>query len=741
MRNKLVLIFISFCLSLCCWQASYGQKVNQDSLAHARQAAIDANRAAQKHTQDSARAVRQHILDSTTAARKRASDSLAAIRKYRSSKHYQDSVAKARKAMVKNGPTANTVDKSARKKTTDSLNAIRKYKESKHYKDSVARARQQKLDETKAMQKARLDSLKAARKKISDSTLAERNERTDSLRKVQKERSDKLAAIRKYRESKRYKDSVAIMRQTRMDSIRLARKEFSDSLIAVRKANSDKMKADRKHFTDSVTAVRKKSLDSMKAVRKVHTDSLAKVKAKRDKELKEKQKNNENKLDLALKIKIEKKHKAWSNESMLKKRWGIPRREIQNTFTRYNYYFNADKKMDEALVNMQRVRKENYDSLIALFPFNPDRDSASIAQDMDSIIHKVSVGIQIHDPRTKWGDDLYLLLGEAYYYKGDYQNAITAFRYTISIYEQNRKKPKESKKGDGPSILEEDKKSFLDFLKHQSVHNEAILWLARTFTQVNETGNAESVLDLVESDPNFPKDLVGQLAVEKAYVKLKQGDYKAAGTELSIASNDNNLPNLTRQRAAYLAGQINEMRNGDSAAIENYKQVLDLHPKIEMDFYARKHMALAIIESGAKQDEIVSSMKGLLKDGKYAPYYEQIYYILGLLALKSNNDAEAITYLTKGIKAPKATKKQKAISFAHLGTLYYNAEDYIAAKHAYDSAVAYSKYVSGDEEVNLAMRRSPVLGDVTGPVTTIRTQDSLLALASLSDKRTKSSGK
>ncbi|OJW84612.1 MAG: hypothetical protein BGO69_07775 [Bacteroidetes bacterium 46-16] len=697
MRNKLVLVLIFSFLSIFATQPVWAQKANADSAARARKAALEALHAAQKHTQDSIRAARQHRIDSMTAARKKVTDSLAAIRKYRNSKHY---------------------------------------------KDSVAKFRQHRLDSIKEVRQSRLDSIKTARQHVIDSVRAERKERTDSIKAVQKARAEKLAAKRKYRESKRYKDSVAVLRQTRLDSIRAVRKAYSDSMIAARKAISDSIRDARKQYTDSITAVRKKALDSMKAIRQARTDSLAKVKEKKEKARKVKEKEKQQKLDLALKLKIEKKHKAWSNESMLKKRWGVPRRQIQNTFTRYNYYFNANKKMDEALLNMQRINKENYDSLIALFPFNPDRDSSAIAPDMDSIIHKVSVGIQIHDPRTKWGDDLYMLLGEAYYYKGDYQNAIIAFRYTVSIYEQNKKKEKEHKsnKGEGPSILEEDKKSMLDFLKHQSVHNEAILWLARTFTQINETGNAESVLDLVEADPNFPESLKGRLALEKANIKLKEGNYKAASGQLTVASQDAELSNMLRQRCAFLAGQIYQSRHEDSAAIASYQQVLDLHPKIEMDFYTRKHMADCImsIGDGKQQGEVVSSMKHLLKDGKYAPYYDQVYYLLGMFSLKTGNADEAITYLDKGIKSPKATKKQKAISYAHLGSIYYNKEDYIAAKAAYDSAGAYSKYVQDDKEVDLALRRSPVLGDVAGPVMTIHVQDSLLALAALDEREQRS---
>src|SRR5690606_22403692 len=133
-----------------------------------------------------------------------------------------------------------------------------------------------------------------------------------------------------------------------------------------------------------------------------------------------------------------------------KKRWTAPRKVLQNTFTRYNYYFNANLKMKEAEENMRRVKRDNFDMLITLFSFNPDVDSAKLKSDMDTIIQKTSMGIQLHDPRGKWQDDLYMIMGQAYYYKGDYENAANAFKFVIHEAEKARKeklkKDKDAKK-------------------------------------------------------------------------------------------------------------------------------------------------------------------------------------------------------------------------------------------------------------------------------------------------------
>ncbi len=705
-RNILV-CFLILLTALLSGTTLYAQKKDKgktvNPVLEARQRAIDSAREAQVHYYDSLRAARQAYTDSLKEVRQHRTDSLAAIRKYRSSKHYKDSVTAVRQARV------------------DSIRAVRT---------------------------AYFDSIRAARKHVIDSTIAARRKVVDSIRAIQKHRADSLAVIRKYRSSKRYKDSVAVVRKERLDSIKAVRQAFNDSLAAARKAYNDSLAAERKAKLDSMMAVRKAFVDSLKEVRKARTDSLAKIKEKREKAQKDRLKNREEKMKLALEMKIKKKREAWSNEKMLKKRWSPPRKAIQNTFTRYNYYYNSELKMEEAMENMRRVSKDNYDSMLALFPFDPDRDSALIAPDMDSIIQKTSIGVQLHDPRTKWGDDLYLLMGQAYYYKGDYDNASTTFKYIVGMYDRAKKKASRSRrsysssrdrnKKTSSSVMEADKNSFFDFLKHRSVHNESLLWLARTFTEWHKEGEAESVLDLLETDPNLPENMRGRLALEKAYVNLSQNDLKAATENLQVVAADKEQPGWIRQRAAFINGQILYNRGDYNGSASSYAQVIDLHPQIDMDFYARKNMAYSLMMGGQDQDEAVASLRRILKDGKYVPYYEQVYYVIGKLSANTGKTDEAISYLNKSIHAPRATKRQKALSFAALGNVYYGLHQYDLAKLSYDSAAMLATAVPDDTSVNLAVRRAVVLDYVTRPAGVIHAQDSLLNLAAMSDREQRS---
>jgi len=634
--------------------------------------------------------------------------------------------------------------KETRQERSDSILAVRKYRESKEYKDSVKEAREEKLAAIHEAQQARLDSMRQFRQHITDSTRQVRDKAMLALKKIQQHRSDSLNKIKVYRNSRRYTDSVSIARKNRLDSLHDIRQAFTDSILKVRKDNLARIKAARKITTDSLAAIRKVRTDSLAIVRKNKDAAMAKKKENKVRDDKIKQGNAEKKANILLELKIKKKRAVYTNESMLKKKWSAPRRGIQNTFTHYNYYFNANRKMEEAELNMQRTAKDNWDDRISLFDFDPRKDSARFSSDMDSVIQKTSLGIQIHDPRTKWGDDLYLLMGKAYYYKGNVENASNAFKYIVAMREKAKvdaaKKSAYSnrsvsgKKKEAPSIVTPEAKGIKEKLEHYPANNDALLWLTRTNTTYGRYSQSESLIDLLGADPKFPEGLQGQLALEKAYLALKLKNDKEAAIQLAVVSADKSIPVYMRRRAAFLDGQILQAAGDYTTAAEKYALVSDLNPKIDMDFYARRNRAYALMLSGGVQKNAIASLKSMLNDGKFRTYYEQVYYVLGRLSANSGNNEEAISYLKQGIAAPKSTKKQKAVSFAALGNIYFSTAEYALAKMAFDSVKHLSQYAPDDSGVAIASKRAAQVDKIAIPANVIHVQDSLLALGSLSEK-------
>lgn len=656
----------------------------------------------------------------------------------------------------------------ARKRTTDSLTYSRNYKQSKHYQDSVEHARQQRVTQQREAQKASAAAQIAERKRVADSIMSFRRRHSDSIRlyndsirqaqqrelaRVKEERkrvSDSLAAMRAYRESKHYKDSVINARETRKLELAKARKHSSDSLKAVTKARTDSLLATRKAYNDSLKtalaeakAIRTKQLDSLKAFRAARADSLGKVRearaALRKQKAEEKEKAKEDKKKLALEIKIKKKQDKYTNEDMRKKKWTLPRKVIQNTFTRYNYYFNANRKMEEAINNMVRSRTDNFDSLIALLPFNPDLDSARLMSDMDTIIRKASVGIQIHDPRAKWQDDLYLLVGEAYYYKADYQNAGAAFKQIVSqaeIAKKDEAKKKGTAKQDKskPTTFSEPEKTGLaGALEHKSAKNDAMLWLSRTLTQAGKEGQAQTLLDMLRNDALFPDRLKGRLALEQAFIDLSRNDIGKASQSLTVVSADKEQPKWLRRRANYLNGQIMQQQLHYVESDQYFREVLTLNPDLEMEFYARKNIIANSINNGSNTMNANDMLDKMVTDGKFRPYYDQIYYAMGKTALKNKQNDKALESFRKSVSMSQSNKKQKGLSFAAMGDEYYARSDYNSAKRSYDSASMFLT-AAQDPIYSLARQRAMALDRVAIPGNEVKEQDSLLRLAALSER-------
>lgn len=718
------------------------QKINTDSLVQARRHLVDSAQKARQHSIDSMRQARQQYLDSLKTARQQQlenmrhlqqvrTDSLKAIQAYRKSGRYKDSVAAIRQhvrdsIMTKRQHILDSA-KLARQHYTDSLVVARK-----HVIDSMAQARRQYLDSLHA----HLDSVKVARAK----SLA-------ILKAEQKRRSDSLAVIQAYRKSDRYQDSLALVRKQRRDSLVTVRKHYTDSVRTVQKAYTDSLIAVRKQYNDSLRAamdsmrvIRQHTIDSMTTVRKAQADSLAKVRATRETERAKKKKEQEKKKSLAFEMKINEKHEKYSNKKMLKKKWSLPRRITQNTFTRYNYYYNANLKMEEARQNMLRASQDNYDTLLRLFPFDPNVDSAKLASDMDTVLSKAAVGIQIHDPRSKWQDDLYLLVGEAYYYKADYENAGAAFKQIIVSDEKQRKQ--KSKKQNKNHRNEENKqqafsvapkKGIAGLLQHVPAKNEAMLWLARVLVQSDKEGQAQSLLDMLRNDANFPDKMKGRLALEQAFIDLKRSDYKNAIPSLKIVSADDNMPKWQRQRAGFMIGQLYDNGRQPDSANEYFRKILALHPPIQMDFYARKQIAFNEINSNGHADNSVALLSDLAKDGKYKPFYDQIYYGLALAAQKENKADEAMADFRKSLSYGRNNPKQMGLTYTAIGDAFYNQRAYLPAKKAYDSAAIMLGNYQAMPEYKKAMLRGSSLAQIAGPAQTVAQQDSLLHLSALSE--------
>lgn len=405
---------------------------------------------------------------------------------------------------------------------------------------------------------------------------------------------------------------------------------------------------------------------------------------------------------------------------------------MQNLVTRYNYYYNAKMKLDGVVKNVARQGLDNYNDLLPFYPYSL-QDLGLNKNDLDSVIIKASVGIQLHDPRGKWIDDCYLLIGRAYFYKSDWENARKTFQYMNLAFAPKKKTDYTtvvgSNENDQISIATKEKrKGIFGRLKHRKARNDAFLWTARTLLEEKEYDEVQGLLNLLSTDPNFPKRLDGDLAEVRAYSHYKQGRYAETITPLreAIAQSDNRE---SRARMSFILGQLYARQLKADSAMAMFRKVIRQKPDPMMDFQARIQIAKLNVQGGnGTLEQSLASLRNMLKKERFIPFRDAIYYTMATLTAPSNPEA-ALAYLEQSLKQPSDNTVQKALSFKAVADIYYSQRKYQQAKSFYDSTAAVMPPEFADAGV--VNVRKTVLEDVAGRISTIQKEDSLQRIAAL----------
>lgn len=433
---------------------------------------------------------------------------------------------------------------------------------------------------------------------------------------------------------------------------------------------------------------------------------------------------------------------------------------------RNNAYFNATEIYRSVQNNIRESRQEDFK---AILPVYTDRDpdmAASYSADLDEVIKKASLGIQVHEP-SKYTDNNYLLIGKTYFMKGEYNTALETFQYTNTEFKdkkkkdskkkkkkKKKKKSSKSKKRKKPMTasqleelkkeelkekreekdeeLAEGKKDPLHWLKHQPVRPDAMIWLVDTYTAMEKYREAEQVLTLIDADEEFPAWLKRDLEIARANYFLQKGDLEKAIEPLTYLT-ENIKMKRKKMRYYYILGQINERIGDKVAAIDNYKKVLKGRPPYDFSFNAKMSIAkISSRDNAIPSDDVIKLLTKMLRERKNREFYDQIYYALAELSLASGKREEAMDYLKKSIASSQGNNDQKALSYLKVGELYFADEEYEKAQPYYDSTLTLiTADFNGFAEINA---RKGILSSLVAQINTIAVQDSLIELYSMTEE-------
>jgi outer membrane protein assembly factor BamD (BamD/ComL family) len=416
-----------------------------------------------------------------------------------------------------------------------------------------------------------------------------------------------------------------------------------------------------------------------------------------------------------------------------RKKFGPVKRFFNNTMTHYNYYFNANNKLNEVVSLAKASFRDNYDSIIPFYNFSLDATRQSKSE-LDSVIYKCTAGIYLHNLRNNWIDDLWMLVGKSYYYQQMFDSAAYVFQYINYAWADKEEGGYDipiASNYNGATEFTVATKEKSNPLKHRPSRNEALLWLCRNYITTGKYPQAGTLLEIFESDQNFPKRYDPEIRELKAYLFYSQKNYDSATIYLEQSlSNAHGI--REKARWEFLIGQMYQARNKTALAGEFYEKAANHTTDPILEINAALN---AIKVKTGDKDYVQDKIDGLLKMArrdKYSNYRDVIYYTAAQMEVERRNYAAAEALLLKSIRYSTANIRQKSISYALLGRINYMRYQYVTAHNYYDSVVIGDLDKQADGAFIDGIRQP--LTKVADNLNNIHLQDSLQALARLPEK-------
>ena len=398
----------------------------------------------------------------------------------------------------------------------------------------------------------------------------------------------------------------------------------------------------------------------------------------------------------------------FSSCSTKKKSW--VNRQYHNTSAKYNGYFNGNESLKSGVFKIHKNHKDDYTTILNIFPETNLEKSKKTHTYMDKAIQKGSIVIQRHSMKIegkeycKWIDDNYLMIGKAYFYKGNFDESSKTFAFIKSEYENNEIK-----------LL-------------------ASLWLLRSYIEKEDFSSAKKEMTELNSYKEVSKKTKALLASIYADYYIRINDFVSAKKEL-INSLQLIKGKRNKVRHHYVLAQIYQQEKQYAEAHKHFQQVLKSSPDYEMAFNAKMNIARTFSKENKGADKMKQELLKMTKDDKNKEYLDQIYYTIAELNINTEDTTSALNNYNLSSLYSIENNTQKAISYLAAAKLNFYQKKYFSSKSLYDSTIKYM-----DENYRLFLETKEeheIVSALALNLETVALQDSLQELSRLSPSEQK----
>ncbi|MDQ2751506.1 MAG: tetratricopeptide repeat protein [Bacteroidota bacterium] len=424
-----------------------------------------------------------------------------------------------------------------------------------------------------------------------------------------------------------------------------------------------------------------------------------------------------------------------ASEKSDQKKFGFGKRLYQDMVTHYNYYFNANNHLNEIVAAAKAIHRDDYSKLLSFYNYDLTTTAGSKSE-IDSVIYHCTAGVLLHDLRNDWIDDLYFLLGKAYYYRKNFDSALNAFQfinYAWAPKDDGYDIPIGSNASGNNGVFSVASKEKTGLL-HKTiieppVRNANFLWMAKTNIETGSDSRAAGLLQILQHDPNFPKRLQSGLHETLAYLYYNQKKWDSAAIQLSAALG-NATNRLESARWEYLIAQMYALSGNKKEASAYFERSANHTPDPIMEVNAYlSSITINNDSTGNTTQEKLSSLLKMAKRDKYIQYRDVIYYAAAQVQMQLNDTTAAKQMLRKSIKSSMGNEEQKSLSFMMLADISYEGKKWVEAHRFYDSTSV--AYIADSTQLVRLTTRQPVLDKIALNLINVDKQDSLQKVAAM----------
>ena len=376
------------------------------------------------------------------------------------------------------------------------------------------------------------------------------------------------------------------------------------------------------------------------------------------------------------------------------------KRQYHNVTARFNGLYYAKLKHREAMEEIMLAHKDDYAQYLPVFVVSLDAAVSSGASSFEESIKKCSNVIQRKE-HSRWIDESFLLIGECYYLRRNFFDAIETFQYTNNKF-----------KGSPEADL-------------------ASTWLVRSYTSTKQHSRAQAVVDRALESKKFSPEHKGWLYLAAAESQLSQNRFQKASEYLELALKYR-LPRAQRRRTAFLLGQI-YLDIESRKAPAHFRSALKMKPEPEMSFQCKIRMASAytdIREGNLKAQRILLK---LAKSKKYFAYRDVLYYELAQIDQDRKDNKSMLSNLKKSLEHSSEINAQRKKIWLAYADYYFDAKNYSKAQMFFDSL---GQNIDKDHpRFKEIKNKQNYLGELVKNMQLIEIQDSLLELGAMEENR------